>query len=68
MDLWRTQNPCGSEPARDEASPGNTSSGSETKKPRHSHGGAFVFQQPVTQTILSPTCRIFIPLVPPMVW
>ncbi|PMU09440.1 hypothetical protein C1Y11_16795 [Pseudomonas sp. FW305-20] len=40
----------------------------ETKKPRHSQGGAFVFQQPVTQTILSPTCRIFIPLVPPMVW
>ena len=37
------------------------------KKPRHSHGGAFVFQR-VTQTIGSPTCRIFMPLVPPMVW
>ncbi|MNO85939.1 hypothetical protein D3C76_773240 [compost metagenome] len=30
--------------ARDEASPGNTSSGSKIKKPRHSHGRAFVFQ------------------------
>lgn len=37
------------------------------KKPRHSHGGAFVFQR-VTQTCGSPTCRIFMPLVPPVVW
>jgi enoyl-CoA hydratase/carnithine racemase len=42
--------------------------GAINKKPRHSHGGAFAFQQPITQTIGSPTCRIFIPLVPPMVW
>ena len=50
------------------AGSGQASTGSENKKPRHSHGGAFVFQRSFNQTIGSPTCRIFMPLVPPVVW
>jgi len=40
----------------------------KAKSPAIHMAGLLFFEQPVTQTIGSPTCRIFMPLVPPVVW